>query len=122
MPPTMILIGVCAGAAEMSEAAIAAKTAAARILRMRRFLVTTFSCCSWFLECLAGPRVPCGGGFCGRFGGHEASWCQFESTGHFGGVGSPPGLGARAGVASTAQTLSWRRGEKAFQVLICYFG
>src|SRR6266404_3948039 len=36
MPPTMILIGVCAcaGAADMSRADIAAKRAAARILRM----------------------------------------------------------------------------------------
>src|SRR5882672_3728480 len=49
MPPTMILIGVCAcaGAADRSEAEIAAKTAAARILRMGRFLVTAFSCGAW---------------------------------------------------------------------------
>src|SRR5882762_786111 len=49
MPPTMILIAVCAcaGAADRSEADIAAKTAAARILRMRRFLVTAFSCGAW---------------------------------------------------------------------------
>src|ERR1700682_6299005 len=49
MPPTMILIGVCAcaGAPDRSEAEIAAKTAAARILRMGRFLVTAFSCGAW---------------------------------------------------------------------------
>src|SRR5712691_3306507 len=73
MPPTMILIGVCAcaGAADRSEAEIAAKTAAARILRMGRFLVAAFSCGAG-VKCFAGPRVPRGGRFRGLFGGHEA--------------------------------------------------
>src|SRR5947209_7011483 len=38
MPPTMILIGVCACAGASGEAATAAKMAAARMLRIRRFL------------------------------------------------------------------------------------
>src|SRR5882762_6664765 len=93
MPPTMILTGVCAcaGAADRSEAEIAAKTAAARILRMRRFLVTTFSSCSWFLKRLAGPRVPLKGVFCGRFGGHEAPWRGGVSTGDFWVIGEGEG-------------------------------
>src|SRR5712691_1712696 len=64
MPPTMILIGVCAcaGAADRSEAEIAAKTAAARILRMGRFLVAAFSCGAG-VKCFAGPRGPRVGGF-----------------------------------------------------------
>src|SRR3981189_1156697 len=74
MPPTMILIGVCAcaGAADRSEAEIAAKTAAARILRMGRFLVAAFSCGAG-VKCFAGPRVPRGGGGVGGpFGGPGA--------------------------------------------------
>src|SRR5882724_5933433 len=92
MPPTMILIGVCAcaGAADRSEAEIAAKTAAARILRMGRFLVAAFSCGAG-VKCFAGPRVPRGGGF-GLFGGHEAPGaipCQSDIWG----VG-PPSAGS----------------------------
>src|SRR5712664_1070638 len=58
MPPTMILIGVCAcaWAASMGEADIAANRAAARILRMGCFLGT-----GRFLKYLAGPRFPPGG-------------------------------------------------------------
>src|SRR6266849_6769070 len=64
MPPTMILIGVCACAcaADRSEAEIAAKTAAARILRMGRFLVTAFSCGAW-REVFGGAAGSTGGGF-----------------------------------------------------------
>src|SRR6476646_11242663 len=76
MPPTMILIGVCAcaGAADMSEADIAARTAAARILRM--VFPSDFL---WrFLKYLPG-LLPLGQKLSSLFGGHEAShatWCQ----------------------------------------------
>src|SRR5258706_9527253 len=90
MPPTMILIGVCAcaGAADRSEAEIAAKTAAARILRMRRFLVTMFSS-SRFLKCMAGPRVRLRGRFAADSGGHEAfgeGWSESDIWGCWAGV------------------------------------
>src|SRR5882724_493456 len=69
MPPTMILIAVCAcaGAADRSEADIAAKTAAARILRMGRFLVTAFSCGAW-REVFCRAAGSTGGRFRGLFG------------------------------------------------------
>src|SRR6267142_2772070 len=74
MPPTMILIGVCAcaGAADRSEAEIAAKTAAARILRMGRFLVTAFSCGAWREVFRKGHGFHLGGRFRSLFGVHEA--------------------------------------------------
>src|SRR6266567_4015869 len=58
MPPTMILIGVCAcaGAASRGDAAIAAKTAAARILRMGSFRRIFWA----LLGVFAGRQVPSG--------------------------------------------------------------
>src|SRR5712664_4876076 len=72
MPPTMILIGVCAcaGATDRSEAEIAAKTAAARILRMGRFLVTAFSCGAW-REVVSRGHGFHRGGVRGLFGVHR---------------------------------------------------
>src|SRR5260370_28798877 len=54
MPPTMILIGVCAcaGARDLSEADMAARTGAARILRIGCFLRIFWA----FLEVLASGR------------------------------------------------------------------
>src|SRR5437867_4148425 len=77
MPPTMILIGVCAcaGAADRGEAAIAAKMAAARILRMG----VSFGFSGRLLKHCQAPRFPQGEGLCSLFEGHEAfhaKWCQ----------------------------------------------
>src|SRR5882757_4730064 len=73
MPPTMILIGVCAraGAMRRGEAASAARRAAARSLRMGVSL-------GWVLEVLGCLSVWQGrrfqrGGFLPPFGGHEDS-------------------------------------------------
>src|SRR5436853_7240372 len=83
MPPTMILIVVCACAVAdtTGEAAIAAKIAAARILRMGvsfgAYRVASF-------DVFVGPRFP-PMIFRGRFRGHEA--CR--------GRGSQPGIWVR---------------------------
>src|SRR6267378_4754073 len=96
MPPTMILIGVCAcaGAADRSEADIAAKTAAAKILRMERFLVAAFSCGVW-REVFCGAAGSTGGGFEACSGGHEAPGaipCQSDIWGvELPSAGSRPG-------------------------------
>src|SRR5207237_10615658 len=96
MPPTMILIGVCACAVAdtTGEAAIAAKIAAARILRMG---VSFGAYRSASFDVFVGPRFsPMI--FRGRFRGHEAC----------GGRGSQTGIWVREyGHASRVLSTRW---------------
>src|SRR6266516_3508623 len=107
MPPTMILIGVCAcaGAASRGEAAIAAKMAAARILRMGR--PSDF----WaFIEALPGAEVPSGEGLCSLFEGHEAFHAMRCQPGIWGVRRVGAGL---LRIPSTLSTVAGRRHSRA---------